>query len=84
MILKIYAIRDQRTCFLTPTADINDASAMRNFEAACLRSDSLMHSHAEDYSLYAVGYYDQDTGVITPIVPLEPVADGKSFVRSDS
>ncbi|UPW41026.1 nonstructural protein [Sigmofec virus UA08Rod_5712] len=80
MVLKIYAIRDLRTCFMTPTVDLNDSSAMRNFEAACRRSDSLMYSHSEDYSLFAVGYYDQDTGKIEPVFPPELVIDGKSIV----
>lgn len=64
MILGIYAIRDKKTGFLSPTVDQNDAAARRNFEHAMMNEQSLMFSHAEDYALYRVGSYDTDTGVI--------------------
>lgn len=74
----IYVIRDQRTSFLTPTVDINDAAAMRNFEHAIQDRNSLFYSHVEDYSLYRIGTYDSDLGVIEPEMATL-LADGKSF-----
>ena len=74
----IYVIRDQRTSFLTPTVDLNDASAMRNFEHAVQDKHSLFFSHVEDYSLYRIGTYDTDTGSIDPEMATLLV-DGKSF-----
>lgn len=74
----IYVIRDQRTSFLTPTVDLNDASAMRNFEHAVQDKNSLFFSHIEDYSLYRIGTYDTDNGSIDPEMATLLV-DGKSF-----
>ena len=74
----IYVIRDQRTSFLTPTVDMNDASALRNFEHAVQDKNSLFFSHVEDYSLYRIGTYDSDTGSIDPEMATLLV-DGKSF-----
>lgn len=66
MILGVYAIRDKKTGFLSPTVDQNDASARRNFEHAMMNEQSLMFSHAEDYGLYRIAGYDSETGVLTP------------------
>lgn len=65
MIYSIYSIRDLKTGFLQPTLDINDASAIRNFEHAVLQNeDSLFFSHPEDYSLFYLGSFDSETGEI--------------------
>lgn len=63
MIFSMYAIKDAKTGFMTPTLDQNDASAVRNFEHAVNQPDSLMHSHPNDFSLYLVAKYDTDKGV---------------------
>lgn len=71
MIYNVYAIRDSKTGFLQPTCEMNDASAMRNFEHAVMAGpDSLFFSHPEDYALYRLGSYDTDKGVILPESPI--------------
>lgn len=65
MIYGLYAIKDLKTGFLTPTCDMNDYSAMRNFEHACMNSDSLFYTHASDYQLFKIGTYNTDDGSIT-------------------
>uniref|UniRef100_A0AAU8B9V3 Nonstructural protein n=1 Tax=Dulem virus 104 TaxID=3145581 RepID=A0AAU8B9V3_9VIRU len=79
MKLNVYVIRDQRTCFMTPTFDYNDQSAIRNFEHAVLQKESLFNSHAEDYSIYRIGEYDNQTGIISPEVSPVLILDGKDF-----
>lgn len=59
----VVSVRDLKTGFLQPTVDLNEASAVRNFEHAVLRNDdSLFFSHPEDYALYDLGLFDTDTG----------------------
>ena len=65
MIYSVYAIRDSKTGFLTPTIDINDASAMRNFEHACMQTNSLFFSHSQAYDLYRIARFNSDTGEIS-------------------
>lgn len=65
----IYAIRDVHTGFLSPAADLNDQTAIRNFEHAVSQSQSLMFSHPEHYSLYKIGEFDSDTGELCGILP---------------
>lgn len=79
MILKLYVIRDQRTSYMTPSVDYNDQSAIRNFEHAVLQKDSLFNTHAEDYSLYRIGEYDNNTGRVVPEESPVLILDGKDF-----
>lgn len=82
MIHPIYAIRDIKTGFLMPNVDINDASAIRNFEHAVLNNrDSLFFSHPEDYVLFCIGEYDTETGVLSPYVPINEVISAAAIMR---
>lgn len=72
MILKVYAIRDEKTGYLTPTVDQNDAAAMRSFSHACKSVQSLFYTHPADYTLMRIGEYDSDTGLISACAP-EPI-----------
>lgn len=68
----VYAIRDARSGFLSPSLEVSDAVARRNFEHAVLATpDSLFYSHPEDYSFWKVGQFDSDTGALDGFVPPE-------------
>lgn len=73
MTFSLYSIRDFKTGYLAPVCEVNQESAIRNFEAACLRSDSLFFSHPEDYALFHLGYYDSESGDLVSCVPCEVV-----------
>lgn len=75
MKLGIYVMNDKRSTFMTPSFDYNDATAIRNFEHACDNDQSLMFTHPEDFSIYRIGEYDNESGVITPCDP-KLIADG--------
>lgn len=60
----IYVIRDSVTGYMTPTFDMNDTSAMRNFRYAMSKSDSVMSANKSDFSLYRIGSYDSESGEI--------------------
>lgn len=72
MIFGIYCVRDIKAGFQTPTAQVNDAVAVRGFASAVLNSDSVLFTHASDFALYKVADFDADTGRITPLdLPVE-------------
>lgn len=80
-MMYVYSIRDARSGFLQPTFELNDAIATRNFQHACMNSDSVLFSHAADFSLYRLGQYDPDSGRITPEdVPIF-IADAKEVLK---
>lgn len=63
----IYSIYDSAAgVFTAPTIDISDASAVRNFQQAISNSGSLMNFKPDDFSLYQIGTFNVETGVIDP------------------
>lgn len=65
-MMRIYCLRDRKVGFLTPVLAQNDDLAMRDVANALRRgTGTLIDTHPEDFSLYCVGEFDQDTGVIT-------------------
>lgn len=83
MIVNVYSIRDVKTGFLTPTFEVNDAVAMRNFSHAVHNSDSILFSHFKDFDLYKVGTFDSDSGRLMPIELPILVMAGADVLRGD-
>ena len=81
MIYGVYAIKDAKTSFMPCNVDYNDASAIRNFEHAVMAPDSLMCSHPADYTLYRLGSYNTETGLIVSEADPQQIADAASVVR---
>lgn len=71
MILSVYAMRDVHTGFLTPTFEVNDQVARRNFVHAVTNAgvDSVLSSHSADFALYRLGTFDSDSGHFESILP---------------
>ena len=70
MIYGVYAIYDSAAhVFTAPTIDISDASAVRSFQQAIANSGSVMNFKPDDFSLYQVGTFDVETGVLEPFNP---------------
>lgn len=76
----VYAIKDAKTSFMPCNVDYNDASAIRNFEHAVMAPDSLMRSHPADYTLYRLGSYNTETGIIVSEADPQQIADAASVV----
>jgi len=81
MEFKIYAIQDQKSGFLTPTFEPNDAVALRNFNHAVIATDGILHTHAQDFRLYNIGIFDSETAEIIPQVPSILIAEGKDMLE---
>lgn len=66
----IYSIFDSAAgVFTAPTIDISDASAIRNFQQAIANSGSIMNFKPDDFSLYQIGTFDVESGIIDPWSP---------------
>lgn len=76
----VYSINDSLTGFLSPTFELNDAVALRNFEHAVVSSPSLFTSHPEHYTLYRIGSFDSTTGVFVSCTPPEQIVTAQSVV----
>lgn len=64
MKLYLYAIKDAKSTFMQPMADQNDATAIRNFQNACRQPGSLLASHPNDFALWNIGWFDNETGLL--------------------
>lgn len=82
MTLGVYGVRDKLSGFLTPTFDVNDAVALRNFEAAVLdmRAGNLFHSNPADYDLFRLAHFDSDSGSFSPCDPPEMIISGQAIL----
>lgn len=70
MILKTYSIFDRKAgVYLTPFFAVNDQVADRSFQALAKRPESTIASAPEDFSLYRIGEFCDDSGEITPSAP---------------
>lgn len=78
----VYVIRDVETGYLTPTIDVNDNSAKRNFAFAMNRPDSIMHFRPKDYSLHRIAEYDSETGVLYDEIGIVKLCEGVDVVES--
>lgn len=78
MIFGVYAMRDIKTGFMTPSLDPNDDAAVRNFYHAVSQSTGVLFTFPADFSLYRIGSFDSDTGVLVSETPIRQIADGAS------
>lgn len=75
----VYVIRDIKSTFMTPTVDINDNLAIRNFAHAVTRSEGVINSHKQDFQLFKIAVYDNDTGYIEKFDAIKLLAEGSDF-----
>lgn len=81
MIYGVYSIRDAKTGFMSPVIEVNDAAAARNFFHSVSTSEGILFTYASDFSLYLIGKFDSDSGVLEPAVPRILVAEGSHALR---
>lgn len=75
MKLRMYAVYDRKaTVFARPFCSPNDAMAKRSFEAAKLDSNTELSKFPQDFGLYLLGEFDDDSGEITGFHP-SPVSE---------
>ena len=68
--LGMYSVFDSKAEQFTPPFSAgNDALAVRVFSGACSEPTHDFHRHAEDFTLFKVGEFDQEKGVIVPCSP---------------
>lgn len=84
MKLYVMSIRDRATdSFGVPFFVPAIGQGVRSFTDEVNREaqDNQFNKHAEDFDLYVLGYYDQDTGLFSTDVPRQ-VAIGKDVKRN--
>jgi len=68
MLLKMFSIRDQKAeTFNSPFFQSTHGEAERAFRTAVHDSKTQLHQYPEDFDLYFLGEYDNQSGVISPL-----------------
>lgn len=69
---QMYAVKDKAAAaFLQPFFTPTEGTAIRAIQSSVSDANHMFHRHAKDYSLYYLGFFDDNTGVLVPLQ--EPV-----------
>lgn len=69
MLYNVYSVRDAKVGFGNPFVDVSDSSAKRGFHYAFLNPSSMVNFSPSDFSLYRIGSFDSDKGIIERLTP---------------
>jgi len=82
MILKVFAVRDMKAqAFLQPFYSPSLGSALRAFGDAVGDVSCPFSKHPEDYVLYEIGAYDDNSGDLESLSPVKLLGCASDFVR---
>lgn len=80
MLVNVYAMRDLKSNFMSPTVSMNDPVAMRSFESAVQLSEGELFTHRNDFQLYRIGTFDLEKGKLVPEELPVLICEGKDVV----
>lgn len=79
MKLMLISIFDRAVNAFQPVANVRaEGEALRVFKDLIANPQSQQHAHADDYDLYHVADFDDQSGAVTPTSPRK-IADGKTM-----
>lgn len=61
----------------------NIGTAIRGFGDACRDPKTVLHAHPEDYSLYHIGHFDDESGQVQNVIPPVFLARATEFKQSN-
>lgn len=82
MVSPMFSVFDVRAnVFQPPVARPNDAVAMRDFEQSVKDANGVMAKFPEDFSLFCVGYWNDETGAMQPLADTRRLAHALDVAR---
>lgn len=76
MITGMFSVLDTKTnAYMQPFFAVTAGAAIRSFSDAISDQTTMLHKHPEDFHLFHIGAFDDETGSITP---MDPVALGNA------
>lgn len=82
MMLNAYTVYDNKALtYNVPFFTSTDGAAVRMFADLANDSNTAVGRHPSDYSLFAIGSYDDNKGMLLPESPLRHVADATSLLK---
>lgn len=77
----IFTTKDELTGFSGIAMAKNEAEAMRQFSIMANDKETIIGQHPKDFSLYKLGNYDTDNGIIVP--DIEKLCDATAVRKSE-
>lgn len=85
MKLKVFAVYDSKSeNFGTPMFMLTEGVATRSFEDECNRKESQLYQHPEDYGLFHIADYEDQSGVITPLKQPKSLGMAIEYKKSEN
>lgn len=82
MKFKIFSIYDSKAQqFNTPIFLAQEGQAIRAFDDLCNNKDSEVSKHPEDYTIFAIGEFDDDNGLVTPLTTPKSLGLALEFIK---
>ena len=83
MILKTYTIHDAKAeTYQPPFHARANGEAMRIFANMANDKNHPIGEHPEDYTLFRIGFFNPDKGLIAGLDAHEPLGNGLDFIAS--
>lgn len=74
MIKLVFSVFDSKVeAYLEPMYYLTEAEAERAFRNACIQQEHPFCHNAEDYTLFQLGDFDDNTGMLAPFTTPKPV-----------
>lgn len=84
MRVRMFAIRDLKVeAFMTPYFAMTDAQAVRMFGDSVNEAGSALNRHTDDYSLFRIGEWDDQSGQVLPEMPAF-IVEGVALKRREA
>lgn len=79
----IFTVYDKKlAAYMQPFFSVNTATALRSFSDACAEPNSMLHLHPEDFQLYKIADYSDQTANIEPHNPT-PIAAAEAEITAE-
>lgn len=67
----LYSIYDEKACaYANPFQMENDLTAIRAARGTMQDKNTMIYQHANDYTMYCIGTFNDATGILEPEKPL--------------
>ena len=82
MKVKVFSVRDEKAnSFGQPFFAVNDNIARRMFSDLVEDPKSMVARHPDDFKLYSLGEFDDNSGELSPLAQPEFLAHGVDFIN---
>ena len=81
--LKIFSAQDSKFgVFMTPFMLLHVGQALRAWDEVCMDGKSPMSKFPQDFCLYEVGEFDEESGLVTALSPIKRLASAAEVLAA--